>query len=172
MTIDLTSKTDQQINALIENHERLAERDRPTYPRLLEERARRAQVKSQLDFRKSIALLRAAAVDQKCVSYGQIAEASGVEWKLARHQMNGPKGHLDMLLDICHTEGLPMLPAICVNKSNLESGELDPTALSGFSDGARRLGHSVHDAREFHRARQEECWAWGRSQSPRGTDGQ
>jgi hypothetical protein len=76
--------------------------------------------------------------------------------------MNGAEGHLDGLLDICHAKGLPMLPAICVNKTNLETGELDPSALLGFAEGARRLGHSFFDAHASHRARQEECWTWGR----------
>lgn len=163
--IDLGAKTDGQINALIRNHEDKNARDRPIYPLLLEERARRAQAKSLLDFSKSLALLREAALKQTCVSYGQIAEASGVEWRVARHQMNGAKGHLDGLLDICHAKGLPMLSAICVNKSNLTTGELDPTALLGFAEGARRLGYSFSDAHVFHRDRQEDCWAWGREQN-------
>ena len=166
MQIDLTTKTDAQINALIKNHEDKNARDRPIYPLLLEERARRAQAKGRLDFNKSIALLREAAIDQSCVSYGQIAEASGVEWSVARHQMNGPGGHLDRLLDLCHSRGLPMLPAICVNKPNIKTGDLDPTALSGFLAGARRLGHDVSDGPAFHRECQQECWAWGRQQKP------
>jgi hypothetical protein len=166
--IDLRSRTDDQINALIKNHEDKNARDRPIYPLLLEERARRAQAKGLLDFSKSLGLLREAAVKQNCVSYGQIAEASGVDWRVARHQMNGAKGHLDGLLDLCHAKGPPMLPAICVNKTNLGTGELDPSALPGFAEGARRLGHSFSDAHEFHRARQEECWAWGRQQQEGG----
>lgn len=162
MTIDLTKKSDAQINALIKNHEDKDARDRPIYPLLLEERARRTQTKNNLNFDQSIALLSNAAVNQVCVSYGQVAEASGVEWRLARHQMNGPYGHLDRLLELCHSRGLPMLPAICVNKANLHTGELDPSALAGFTDGARRLGYSISDVRAFHRERQEDCWAWGR----------
>ena len=164
MNIDLSTKTDAQINALIKNHEDKNARDRPIYPLLLEERARRAQARGRLDFNKSIALLRDAAINQTCTSYGQIAEASGVEWSVARHQMNGPNGHLDRLLDLCHSRGLPMLPAICVNKPNLLVGDLDPTALSGFANGARRLGYDFTDERVFHRSCQEECWAWGREQ--------
>lgn len=164
MTLDLTIKTDAQIKALIKNHEDKNAHDKPIYPLLLTERARRTQANSQLKFNNSLDLLRDAAAKQVCISYGQIAEASGVEWNVARHQMNGPKGHLDALLDICHTTGLPMLRAICVNKFNLQTGDLDSSALSGFTEGARRLGHSVFDERAFHRARQEECWAWGREQ--------
>lgn len=162
--LDLSTKTDAQINALIRNHKDKNARDRPIYPLLLEERARRAQTKSRLDFSKSLRLLRDAAMKEICVSYGQLAEASEVEWSVARHQMNGAKGHLDGLLDICHAQGLPMLPAICVNKTNLQTGDLDPAALQGFAEGARRLGHSFSDAYKFHRDRQGDCWKWGREQ--------
>jgi hypothetical protein len=164
MTIDLRNKSDSQIENLINNHELKNARHLPIYPLLLEERARRAQARGRLEPEKSIALLFEAAKQQKCVSYGQIASASDVEWSVARHQMNGANGHLDTLLDLCYLRSLPMLPAICVNKQNIETGELDPLALSGFISGARRLGYEIHDERAFHRERQEECWAWGRQQ--------
>jgi hypothetical protein len=33
-----------------------------------------------------------------------------VEWSQARHRMSGANGHLDLLLDVCHARGLPILP--------------------------------------------------------------
>jgi hypothetical protein len=35
--------------------------------------------------------------------------ASGIEWSHPRHQMNGPHGHLDRLLELCYARGLPFL---------------------------------------------------------------
>lgn len=160
--IELTSMTDTQIINLIRNHEEKNARDRPLYSDLLIERARRGQIKSGLSFDKSLELLRRAAIEQRCITYGDLAKASGLPWNLARHQMNGPNGHLDRLLDICHVNGLPMLPAICVNKNGVETGELEPTALKGFADGARRLGLSVVDERAFHAAQRDNCWDWGK----------
>ena len=107
--IDLTTKTDAQIDNLIRNHEEKDARDRPLYPALLEERAKRAQARSSLSFEKSLDLLRRAAMERRCVSYGDLAEASDVPWSEARHKMNGAHGHLDLLLDICHANGLPLL---------------------------------------------------------------
>lgn len=162
--IDLTTKTDAQIDNLIRNHEEKDARDRPLYPVLLEERARRAQARSSLNFEKSLDLLRRAAIERRCVSYGDLAQASDVPWSEARHKMNGARGHLDLLLDICHATGLPLLSAICVNKGNLASGELDPSALAGFVQGARRLGFKVTDELAFHHACRDACWKWGEAQ--------
>jgi hypothetical protein len=50
--MDLSAKTDAQINALIRNHEAKNARGLPKYPLLLEEKARRTQSKSLLDFSK------------------------------------------------------------------------------------------------------------------------
>lgn len=168
MAIDLTKKTDDQIAAFIRNYEKAEKRADPFYTDLISERADRAQKKSLLSFEKSLELLKQAAVEQRCVSYGQLAEASGATWTKVRRQMSGAGGHLDRLLDLCHMNGLPMLPAICVSKNNLQTGHLDPTSLSGFADGARRLGMAVHDEHNFHRARQNECWEWGRAQKGAG----
>lgn len=112
-----------------------------------------------------MSLLQQAAIEQRCVSYGEIAAANDVEWNTARHRMNGANGHLDRLLDHCHARGLPMLPAICVNKAGLASGELEASALAGFAEGARRLGYAVTDELAFHHEHRDECWAWGRRQA-------
>lgn len=77
--------------------------------------------------------------------------------------MNGPNGHLDRLLDICHARGLPLLTAICVNQNKVAIGELGEDALAGFANGARRLGLKVHDPFRFHQQCREACWEWGRS---------
>lgn len=98
-------------------------------------------MKHELDFDRSIDLLKKAAIDQTCTTYGALAAASGVEWSKARHRLNGPTGHLDRLLDICHFSSLPLLTAICVNQGNVADGELGEDALAGFVAGARRLGH-------------------------------
>jgi len=79
--------------------------------------------------------------------------------------MNGKHGHLDRLLEICHARQLPLLTAICVNQSSLQEGELEQNALSGFAEGARRIGRKFSDELAFHHACREECWDWGRIQS-------
>lgn len=163
--MDLTQKTDKQIDVWITNHEDKSATNAPLYRSLLEERVRRTQAKHKLDFGKSLALLKQAAIEQRCTSYGDLAKASGVDWSQARHQMNGPNGHLDRLLDICHAQSLPVLTAICVNQNHLEDGELGDEALTGFISGVQRLGFAVTDARAFHHECRNKCWQWGRDQS-------
>ena len=159
------TKSDPEIETWIKNHEKEGKTTTPLYMKLLEERARRSQQKHGLDREVSLSVLVQAAIEQKCTTYGALAKANNVEWSKARHQMNGTNGHLDRLLDVCHARGLPMLAAICVNQSGLETGELEETALSGFVTGAQRLGFKVTDARAFHHQCREECWQWGRSQA-------
>ena len=161
MAPKLDSKTDPEIGNWIRNHEKAGQTSAPLYLELLEERARRWQSDQRLEFERSLGHLKRAAQERTCTSYGALAAASGVEWSKARHQMNGPNGHLDRLLDICHARGLPMLTAICVNQGNVAGGELAEEALSGFVAGARRLGMAVDDPAEFHRRCRDECWDWG-----------
>lgn len=162
--MDLAAKTDNEIEVWIRNHEAKGGTSAPLYAQLLEERARRSQAKQRLNFDRSLDHLKQAAVAQICTTYGALAAASGVDWSQARHQMNGPTGHLDRLLDICHARSLPLLTAICVNQGNVADGELGADALAGFVAGAKRLGISVGDARIFHHESRERCWQWGRGQ--------
>jgi hypothetical protein len=161
----LAAKTDAEINTWIRNHENAGKTSAPLYIELLEERIRRAQLVHRLDFGLSLDHLKRAAINQICTSYGELAAASGLDWSKARHQMNGPNGHLDRLLDICHARGLPLLTAICVNQRNLESAELGEEALAGFAAGARRLGLAIGDSLEFHHRCRDDCWKWGAEQS-------
>jgi hypothetical protein len=131
------------------------------YIELLEERVRRSQSKHKLSFDLSLEHLKRAAVDGRCTSYGDIAKASGVEGAKARHQMNGPNGDLDRLLDISHARGLPLLTAICVSQGNIKDGELGDEVLAGFVAAARRLGLAVESPIEFHHRSRDDCWKWG-----------
>jgi hypothetical protein len=159
----LSDKSDKEIDNWITNHERASKTSLPFYFELLEERVRRAQCKQKLDFNKSLQHLMQVAIKQTCTSYGELAKASSVEWSKARHQLNGPNGHLDRLLDICHARDLPLLTAICVNQGNTTDCELGEDALAGFVGGAQRLGLVVNDPMEFHHHCRSECWAWGRA---------
>lgn len=159
---DLTVRTDSEIDTWIRNHERKRATKEPLFLALLAERARRGQKAGHLDIERSLDLLKQAAREQRCVTYGDLAKASNVEWKQARHKMNGANGHLDRIIDLCHVRGLPLLSAICVNESGRESGDLEPAALKGFVTGGRRLGVTIHDEKEFHREARDECFRWGR----------
>lgn len=162
--MDLSAKSDRELQTWIENHEAKGAQSAPLYIRLIEERLRRARATQLLDLEQSLTHLKEAAIRQTCTTYGDLAAASGIEWSRARHQMNGIHGHLDRLLDLCQLQALPLLTAICVNRDGLAAGELGDEALDGFAAGAKRLGHLVADAREFHHYCRDKCWAWGREQ--------
>lgn len=164
--MDLTGKKDAEIESWIRNHENVGKTSEPLYRELLEERARRTQAKQKLDFGISLEHLKQTAIHQTCTSYGELAKASGVDWSTARHQMNGPNGHLDRLLDICHARGLPLLTAICVNQDKIAVRELSEEALAGFVAGARRLGLKVTNPVEFHHRCRRDCWEWGARVQP------
>jgi len=154
-------KEDAQIESWARKFEENKLTDDPRYSELVRERTRRRQTRQKLDFGTSLEHLKRAAIAREFTSYGQLAAASGVDWKNARHQINGAHGHLDTLLDICHTEGLPLLTAICVNQQNLHSGKLSEDALEGFVEGAKRLGISLTSAESFHEECVRKCFEWG-----------
>lgn len=162
-TFDLTAKTDAEIRQWIINHENANATERQLYKDLLEERARRSEGAGRLEIQKSLTALTQAAREQRYLTYGDLASASNVPWTKARHQMNGPKGHLDRLLEVCHARGMPLLPALCVNESGRQTGKLESDALTGFCVGARRLGKHVSDEESFHRQSVEACFDWARA---------
>lgn len=164
--MDFQTKSDGEIKWWIANHEaKSGGVALPLYAELLEERARRSQIKQLLNQERSLESLKNAAIRQTCVTYGDLAIASDVPWAKAHHQMNGPSGHLDRLFDLCHARKLPPLTAICVNQEGVVECELSEGALNGFIAVALRLGLQIgSDRRTFHHQCRDECWNWGRSQ--------
>lgn len=158
---DFSGKDDEKIEQWMRNHETAGATLTPLYKALAEEAAKRSESKGLLEIGKSLGALTEAAEKQLYITYGDLARASGVPWSKARHRMNGAKGHLDRLIDVCHARGLPLLPAICVNESGRKTGKLEPDALIGFASAARRIGHLFSDDQLFHQKCCKECFAWG-----------
>jgi hypothetical protein len=156
--INLDTLDDGQLQALIENHERQGATDTKTYIDALEELAKRKG--KGLNFETTMRVIRQAAGEQRYLSYGELAEASGADWNHVRYAI-GP--HLDSLLEFCHRKGLPLLTAIVVNKQNLKTGDLEPDSLKGFIAGARKLGIPIADEKGFLREQQRLVFEWARS---------
>jgi hypothetical protein len=159
MAPDISSKTDVEIENWILNHEKNGVTDIPLYRALLEERVKRKSKVLSID--QSINHLKDTARAGKFTTYGDLAKASGVSWKKARHLMNNSGGHLDQLLDICHARSLPLLTSICVNQESAKTGKLEERALEGFAKGVMRLGIVVNDRDAFLEECQENCFRWG-----------
>ena len=163
---DFSKKTDAELDRWITNHETArGGTAKPLFLQLLEERAERSQAKQKLSFARSLAHLRQTAIGQVCTTYGDLAQASDVEWSQARYQMNGGAGHLERLHELCYARGFPLLTALCVNQRSVSDCELGDVALKGFAASSRRLGLFFTDDRAFHHKCRDECWQWGREQA-------
>jgi hypothetical protein len=161
--VDLSAKSDIEIENWISNYERKARTSDEFYRALLEERAKRQSKVLKIEGSLAVLIETAKRGPGNFTTYGALAEVSGIPWSTARHSMNGPKGHLDNLLDVCHARKLPLLTALCVNKQGVSDGILEPTALKGFTNGARRLGYHITDEIAFLRKCQDECFNWEQS---------
>jgi hypothetical protein len=155
--MDLSSKSDQQIRNLIENHERLGETSRPLYLQALAERARRSA--PELDLQKTFDCILTAARAEKFISHKDIADASGAEWSKVRHKV---PAKLWDIVQYAHHHGWPMLSAIVVNKPNIATGKMDPATLKGFSEAARLLGHEFSDPEAFLADQQKAVFDWAK----------
>jgi hypothetical protein len=156
---DFSDLTDKQVDSWIEKYIAKDLSAEPQCQLLLEERARRQS--KVLKIEKSLQHLAETARNRRFTTYGDLAEASGVPWRQARHLMNGPRGHLDRLVEICHVRGIPLLTALCVNQQGANTGDLSEEALGGFINAANRLGYKVTDAKAFLKQCQRECFEWG-----------
>ncbi|MGM0561148.1 MAG: AAA family ATPase [Pseudomonadota bacterium] len=112
---------------------------------------------TELDIEKSYKAILEAARNHRFISYGEVAEASGVPWNKARRLMPTV---LDRLAREAHARDWPLVSAIVVNKENLEEGTLDGSALEGFLAAAERLGIEIKDPMQFVRDEQQKVFAW------------
>lgn len=141
MSIDLTTKTDQEIANLIDNHRKKGVTTSPLYLAVEAEQARRNR--SVLEFDRSRTFILAAARERRFLGYGQLAEANGTTWNKVRYAMHR---HLWLLCRSAHDKGWPMLSAIVVDKPNIATGKMEPGALKGFIKTAHDLGRRDVDA--------------------------
>jgi hypothetical protein len=161
--MDISKLDDEGLKNLIANHEAKRATNQPLYGAAIEEwHARHGQ---GLDLKKSITYLHAAAGERRFVSYGELATANGAVWDKVRYPMNA---HLWALVRRAYSLRWPMLSAMVVNKSNLASGDMDPSTLAGFIKAAKDLGYEVRDPVVFLREQQESCFTWGIDPIPPG----
>lgn len=114
----------------------------------------------RLDLNTSYKTIIEHARQGKFVTYGDVATASGVDWKTARRPI---ALHLDNLVRIAQERGWPLLTAIVVNKENFETGRLEGDALSGFLAAVKRLGLTVDDPQTFLQEQQQAVFEWAKS---------
>jgi hypothetical protein len=143
-TIDVSTKTIDELKTIIANHERLGRRTAPRYLAAAKELAGR--VTGNLSLNKTVELIAAAAKDGLFLGYKDLADKSGAVWAKVHYAM--PKHLLDVSQH-ANRLGWPMLSAIVVNKQHIGTGTMEPDALTGFCNCARAMGMTVDDEQAF-----------------------
>lgn len=156
---DVEKYTDKELQNVIDNHRRHGATEAPLYQQALEEQALRKG--KGLDFDKSLAAIRQAAMEGRFMSYGELAKASGADWNKVRYALNE---HLFHLVEFAHRRGWPLLSSIVVNQNNLQTGDLEPSSLKGFIAAAHILKIPVTGEEAFLREQQRKVFEWGKTQ--------
>ncbi|HEY2032382.1 MAG TPA: hypothetical protein VGH02_01715 [Rhizomicrobium sp.] len=147
------------LELLVQRHEAKGATDRPLYLAAKQELARRAT--GQLSLEITLNHLRQYAAKGTFTTYGAVAAASGIEWRLARRPM--PR-HLEQVLEECWKREWPLLSALCVNATEVQTGELSGTSLDGFVAGVERVtGRRIDNSKAFLKQTQRECFEWARN---------
>ncbi|RUU07490.1 hypothetical protein EOD08_38345, partial [Mesorhizobium sp. M6A.T.Ca.TU.002.02.2.1] len=113
-----------------------------------------------LDINKSYKAILVAARQGRFVTYGEVAAASGMEWKKARRPL---PLQLDQLVFVSHERGWPLISAIVVSKENVETGRLEGESLAGFMAAVAKVGLTVDDPQAFLHEQQKAVFEWSKT---------
>ncbi len=121
---------------------------------------------ARLDPARTLAAIRAAAEQRRCLSYADVAAASFLPWRAARRQMDP---HLFKLCADAQARGWPLLSAIVVNRHLVPDCRMEGRALAGFTAMVARLGVGVGtDPAAFLKREQDAVFHW--AEKERGRD--
>ena len=110
-----------------------------------------------LDLQTSYRAILEAARDRRYISYGDLAKANSANWSKVRFKMNT---HLGELMKFASERDWPLLGAIVVDQSNLQTGTLDGSAREGFITAAKELGFYVQDPSAFVEEQRQALFSW------------
>jgi hypothetical protein len=158
MPINVASLTKAEIENLIENHRRQGATDADLYVEALDELEKRKG--NRLEFGKSLPIILDAAKARRFLSYKELADASGADWNQVHYAIGD---HLWKLVEYAHRRKWPLLSAIVVNKSNVETGKMEPETLKGFIAAARELNIAVTDGEQFLAEQQKQVFEWAKT---------
>ncbi len=154
--MDMTKKTDQQIQNLIDNHRRAGKLEAPLAVAAIEEQAKRNK---SFNFKAGIDFLLRAARERRAVNYRQVAEAGGVlkpgdTW----HQHMARKIPLSQIVDYAHTHDMPAITALIETTQGVTD-----SILAGFQKGLDDTGIRVPigmTIEEFYRSERQRVFDW------------
>jgi hypothetical protein len=151
---NLSALKTADLKLLIQRHEDRGATDRPLYSDAKKELSRRSS--GQLNVQTTLDHLLKCAKNKAFTTYGAVAEANGVEWRIARRPM---PHHLEQILEECFARGWPLLSALCVNATEVKTGELSGQSLDGFIAGTERVTKTKIDSpRMFLKKTQRDCF--------------
>ncbi|MER9651829.1 AAA family ATPase [Mesorhizobium sp. M0199] len=113
-----------------------------------------------LNINKSYKAILVAARQGRFVTYGEVAAASGMEWRKARRPL---PLQLDQLVFVSHERGWPLISAIVVSKENVETGRLEGESLAGFMAAVAKVGLTVDDPHAFLHEQQQAVFEWSKT---------
>lgn len=137
MTFDAARFTDAELERLIGYLKRNGLAGDPRYAAAVAESEARHGRGLTLD--STLAMIRAAVREDRFLTYKELSDGSGRRW--GQGAMAEVNAHLGRLCDWARARGLPMFSAWVVRKDSLPRGRLSGSALKGFLDYARSLGH-------------------------------
>jgi hypothetical protein len=112
----------------------------------------------------TLAAIWVAASARRFLTYGSVAEASGLPWSAARRRMDP---HLFALCRWATGRGWPLLSAIVVDQRSVVHGAMRGRPLIGFARAAERLGRIVGpDAGAFLAEEQKRVFVWATRDAP------
>jgi hypothetical protein len=127
VSIDLSGKTDAELDTLIANHERRQAWGAPLLLEALAERSRRRD--GGLDLDRTLALIMSAVSEGRYVTYKDVAAQSGRPWDQVRWKVFDHLGTL-CIREYARTRAIPS--AMVVPEANRADGELKGETLAGF----------------------------------------
>ena len=154
---EFTKLTNVELQRYIDYHQSKDGFGSPELLAAVKERDSRHHVGLSLE--KTLELIKRAASEGRYLSYGEVAEFSGVDWKAARRPM---AKYLGEVCKFAHGKGWPLLSSIVVNKDHLNTGELELESLTGFIKVAKELGYRVGNERRFLDEHQRQVFDWGK----------
>lgn len=159
--MDLTDKTDAQLQLIVDRHEAAKATKRPLY--LAATKALQDRAKAEMNVDVALRHLEEIARAHRFTDYGALAKACGVRWGKARHMMFGPGKFMDQLHDACAERGLPHLTALVVLKPDVETGKMADEQVEAFFASAVRTGGANGDENPhaFRSAEVARCHEWG-----------
>ncbi|WP_422369852.1 hypothetical protein [Hoeflea sp.] len=154
--MDMSSKSDQQLQNLVDNHRSAGKLDAPLAVAAIEEQARR---NTTFNFKAGIEFLLQAARDRRAVNYRQLAEAGNVlkasdTW----HQHMARKIPLSQIVDYAHTHDMPAITALVETTQGVTD-----SILAGFQKGLNDTGIRLPvgiSIREYYFAERQRTFDW------------